>query len=164
MLCWINAEKDTTATLKTLPQLYVDEHIKPIVIETLEECGFKCIRISKTKKYAGRDEKDYVQEIYAEGRVFVTSDMQFVEYVIANNIKHAGIVEIPPHLDDNTLISVTVVLAGAVEVYVEELGRNSLRRHIIYLAHDGFHTIDKKGKDQLWYSVEAFDRDLGTSE
>ena len=147
---------------KTLPQIYVDEHIKPPVIEACEECGFKCIRISKTKKYAGREEKDYIQDIYAEGKLFVTNDVKFRRYVVANNVKHAGIVEMPQNLDYERMITVTAVLAGCVEGYVEELGRNSLRKHVFYIANDGFHIIDENGKDQLWYSAEAFDIDLGT--
>jgi hypothetical protein len=149
---------------KTLPQVYVDEHIKPAVMEAFEECGFKCIQISKTKKYAGREEEDYIQEIYAEGRLFVTNDVKFRKHVVANNIKHAGIVEIPQNLAYERLVTVTAVWAGCVEAYVEEFGRNSLRNHVFYIANDGFHIIDDKGKDQLWYSSEAFDIDLGTLE
>ena len=149
---------------KTLPQLYVDEHIKPAVIETFEECGFKCIRISKTKKYAGRKEQDYIQEIYAEGALFVTSDLEFVEYVITKRERHAGILQIPPNLDEEALITVSAVLSGLVEGHIEEHGGNSLRRQIIYVANDGFRNIDAKGNDQLWYSFEALDIDLDTPE
>jgi predicted nuclease of predicted toxin-antitoxin system len=149
---------------KTLPELYVDEHIKPAVIETFEECGFKCIRISKTKKYAGRKEQDYIQEIYAEGRLFVTSDLEFVEYVITNRIKHVGILEIPPNLDEETVITVSAVLCGLVEGHIDNYGRNSLRRQVIYVSNDGFRNIDAMGNDQLWYSFEALHVDLNTPE
>jgi hypothetical protein len=56
------------AKKKVLPQVYFDEHIKPPVVDSFRAEGFKCVLISKTRKYAGRDEKDYIEEIYAEGK------------------------------------------------------------------------------------------------
>ena len=77
---------------KVLPQVYFDEHIKPPVVDMFRKVGFKCVLISKTRKYAGRDEKDYIEEIYAEGKPFVTSDLEFVfDHVLARNVKHAGV-------------------------------------------------------------------------
>ena len=148
---------------KSLPQIYVDEHIKPPVIEAFEECGFKCIRISNTKQYAGRKEEAYIQAFYREGRPFVTNDRKFRKYVVANNPKHAGIVEIPQDLDYEDMVTVSAVWAGCLEGYVEGLGRNSLRRHVFYTSNDGFRIIDPKGKDQLWFAFEALNIDLGTS-
>src|SRR5215217_4358780 len=147
---------------KTLPEIYVDEHIKPPVIEAFEECGFKCIQISKTKKYAGRNEDDYIEEIYSEGRLFATSDVQFRKRVLAkkNKVKRAGIVEIPPDVDYEDIGRVIGLLAGCVEGYIEAFGKNSLRNHVLYVAHDGFHLVDEKGKDLLRYSFEALDIDL----
>ena len=72
---------------RDLPKLYFDEHVKPDVIMAFKEEGFKCLLISKTSKYAGRDEKDYIQEIYAEEKVFVTGDIEFIRYVVANKTR-----------------------------------------------------------------------------
>ena len=48
---------------KYLPQIYFDEHIKPGVIETFKDEGFRCLLISNTRKYKGRDAKDSIEEI-----------------------------------------------------------------------------------------------------
>ena len=97
-----------------LPAVYFDEHIKPDVIEAFAEEGFKCLRISKTKKYAGRDEKDYIKEIYAEGKLFTTADIAFIDDVREQKIKHAGIVGIPPHSDRETTRDDVSVLAEII--------------------------------------------------
>jgi hypothetical protein len=34
---------------------------------------------------------------------------------------------------------------------------------VLMVFHDGFRIIDPKGKDQLWFSFEALNIDLGTS-
>src|SRR3712207_905382 len=82
-----------------LPRIYCDVHIKPGAIEAFAEQGFKCIRIPNSK-YRERDEKDFIEEIYAEGDLFATGDLEFTEYVRENDIKHAGIIEVPPGLDN----------------------------------------------------------------
>ena len=65
----------------SLPQIYCDVHIKPGAIEAFTKRGLKCIRISDTSKYKDRDEKDFIGEIYAEGKLFSTGDLAFTEYV-----------------------------------------------------------------------------------
>jgi hypothetical protein len=53
---------------------YFDEHIHPGVVNAFREQRFKCILISKTRKYAGLDEREYIQHIRAEGAFFVTGN------------------------------------------------------------------------------------------
>jgi len=147
---------------KSLPEIYFDEHIKPGVVETFRDLGFKCLLISKMRKYKSRDEKDYIEEIYSEGRVFVTSDIEFAKYVVDNKIKHSGILLIPSGWDSDIVEFATAGLIGIVKGEIEQGGKNALRRLIFYIAEDGFRVVDEKGKDTLLYSVEAFERDLNT--
>src|SRR5215217_1562515 len=138
-----------------LPQLYIDEHIKQEVIDTFKEQGFKCLLIANTRKYAGRDEKDYIEEIYAEGRVFVTSDVGFFHYLLDNKVKHAGVVLIPPGLADEDAEFGSYVMAGLLQGFIESDGKHALRRLVFYIAPDGFRVVDDTGDDELLYSWEA---------
>ena len=139
---------------RDLPQIYFDEHIKPDVIEAFKDEGFKCLLIAKTRKYAGKDEKDYIMEIYAEGKLFATSDVAFISYVLEQNIKHAGIVGIPPDSDKTTRNDVSV-LAEIIKAYISGGGKNILRKSIIYVARDGYRLIDPQGKGTLLLSWDA---------
>jgi hypothetical protein len=147
-----------------LPQLYFDEHIKQVVVDTFKEQGFKGLLISNTRKYAERDEKDYIQEIYAEGRVFVTSDVEFFYYLLDNKVKHAGVVLIPPGLTDDENQLGAFELAGLLKGYIDSGGKHALRRLIFYIAADGFRVVDDAGKDQLLYSWEALERDYDITD
>lgn len=95
-----------------LPELYIDEHIKQGVVDTFTEQGFKCLLIANTRKYAERNEEDYIEEIYPEGRVFVTSDVNFFHHLLDNKKRHAGVVLIPPRLTDDEYILGAFELAG----------------------------------------------------
>jgi hypothetical protein len=150
------------AKKKQLPEVYIDEHIKPGIIDTFKELGFKCLLIAKTRKYAGRDEKDYIGEIYSEGRLFATSDIEFATYVDENKIKHAGIILIPSGWDDDILDIALTGLLGIVMGEIEEYGKNALRRLIFYIAEDGFRVVDEKGKNHLLLSVDRYRQDLET--
>ena len=149
---------------RDLPPIYFDEHIKQVVIETFKEQGFKCLLIAKTKKYAGRDEKDYIEEIYAEGNVFATSDVDFFHYLLDNKIKHAGIVVIPPGFDNDSAAYGAGVMANILKEFIDIGGKNALRRLVFYIAEDGFRVFDDKGADTLLYSITEMERDLGIWE
>src|SRR5919202_1114114 len=138
---------------RDLPKLYFDEHVKPDVIMAFKEGGFKCLLISKTSKYAGRDEKDYIQEIYAEEKVFVTGDIEFIRYVVANKIKHAGILGVPSTWDNEIAGKASAALAGLVKTRVRQLGKNSLKKVVLYVDDDGYHVI-AKGIQRLVYSMD----------
>lgn len=138
------------AKKKVLPQVYFDEHIKPPVVDEFREAGSKCVMIANTKGYAGREEQDYKEEIYAEGKPFVTSDSEFVDdHVLEHNVKHAGIILIPKVYNDASARDHHTALAEIAKIFIKEFGRNALRRHIIYIAEDGFRVLDDKGEDYL---------------
>ena len=64
-----------------LPQIYCNVHFKPRAVEAFTEQGLKCIQISDTSKYKDRDEKDFIGEMYAEGKLFSIGDLAITEYV-----------------------------------------------------------------------------------
>ena len=141
---------------RDLPPLYVDEHIKQGVIDAFKENGFKCIEISKTNKQAGRDEIDYIQEIYAEGKVFVTSDNGFFKVVKVNKLKHAGIVYIPSDLDSERAEVYSAILALLIKLTIDVAGKHGMRKTILYINQDGHRMIDEKGGDTLLYPMTGY--------
>src|SRR5947209_4054412 len=79
--------------------VYLDEHVPSEIKNTFQEMKLRTLEISKTKKYAGRDEFDYINELLSENAVFVTSDFEFIKRILDQNVKHAGIVYIPKDTD-----------------------------------------------------------------
>jgi uncharacterized protein YbcV (DUF1398 family) len=146
---------------RNLPQIYIDEHIKEGVVDTFTDKGFKCIFIAKTRKYAGRDEKDYIEEIYREGRLFATSDFEFADFVVVNKKKHAGIILLPSKWHDDIIELLVYEISDFIKTYIDELGKHAFRRLIVYVAEDGIHLIDEKGDDTILYSVDLLAQDYG---
>jgi hypothetical protein len=146
-----------------LPQIYCDVHIKPGAIEAFTELAFKCIRIPESE-YRGIDEKGFIRYLYAKGALFATGDLEFTEYVRENNVKHAGIIEILPDLNNEEAHWAADGLAKVAKVHIKGLGKHALRKHILYFNNDGVRITDDKSDDSLFYSWEAIERDLGTPE
>ncbi len=84
--------------------------------------------------------------------------------MLDNNIKHAGIVEIPTDFDDEAAIFRSHIQANLLKFFVDELGKKRLEESGFYIAHDGHRVIDEKGEDILLYSQELIERDYGLSE
>jgi hypothetical protein len=138
---------------------YFDEHIHPSVINAFKDQGYKCILISKTRQYAGVDERKYIQHIRAEGAFFVTGDIEFIEDVIQQKIKHAGIILIPTRWEDDVLGFAAAGIAGCVLGIIDWKGRRSLYNMIFSIEEDGFH-ITEKGINKLDYSIDQFTLDI----
>jgi len=132
---------------------YFDEHIRPSVVNSFREQRIKCLLISKTRKYAGVDEREYIQQIRAEGAFFVTGDAEFVKDVIRQKIKHAGIVLIPTAWEDDLIGYIAAGIAGFVLGFIDREGRRSLYDTIFSIEEDGFHII-VEGIDKLEYSFD----------
>jgi hypothetical protein len=85
------------------------------------------------------------------GEAIVTSDLEFVfDHVLENNVKHAGIIAIPKDYNDASDGDLHTGLAYTAKLLIQGVGKNALRRHIIYIAEDGLRVLDDKGKDDLW--------------
>jgi hypothetical protein len=79
----------------------------------------------------------------------------FIDDVREQKIKHAGIVGIPPHSDRETTRDDVSVLAEIIKIWVSEGGKNALRKHILYVASDGYRLIDPQGENTLLVSWDA---------
>jgi hypothetical protein len=77
---------------KRWPSIFVDEHVSPVVKAAFTGGGFRTVEVARDSRYAGRDEKDYIEEMYAANEVFVTGDAEFVEYVLDKRPRHACVV------------------------------------------------------------------------
>jgi hypothetical protein len=138
--------------------IYLDEHLPSEIKIPFQEMKLRTLEISKTKKYAGRNEFDYIHELFSENAVFATSDLEFVEGILDQNTKHAGIVYIPKDMARDDKITFVWAAAG----FIRGLTDNSsvlVHNQIIYPAVDGVH-IFEKGKDKLdmswdWLNKEA---------
>jgi len=145
---------------RPLPKIYCDVHIKPGALEAFTEVGFKYIRIPESK-YRNRDEHDFIGDLYAENALFATGDLAFTQRVRRENIKHAGILEMHQDLDNEEANWTADGLAKIAKELIRQFGKFALRRHIIYLGHDGFRVFDDKGDDIQFLSWELMERDSG---
>ncbi len=136
--------------------VYFDEHIHKSIVDSFKDLNYRCLFISKTKKYAGRDEKDYIAEIYSEGAIFVTSDLEFFEYIIGNKIFHSGVVYFPSKWDDETNSFAASGMAGYLKGTIDRQGKRSLINSAFYVADDGYHLVEN-GKDDLIMSTDAIE-------
>lgn len=98
-------------------------------------------KIGKTRRFRGRDEADYLPELYRENAVFATADRAFLE---ANEThRHAGIVWVPEPKD-----AIAEFAAEAILRIVDERGIHGMRGVVMFPANDGFHVHDgARGED-----------------
>src|SRR5919112_537430 len=92
-------------------------------------------------------------KIYCDVHIKPGAIEAFTKHVLDNNVKHAGIIEIPPDYDNEEAAAYAELLAEFVAVYIEDDGKHAWRRRIIYLAHDGVTIIHNTG-DEHRYSWE----------
>jgi hypothetical protein len=156
-------EAKMTAARRPLPTMYLDEHINSKLLWVFRQQKFRAVLISRTAKYSGRDEKDYIGRIKSEGAVFCTMDIEFVEYVVQNRIKHAGIVLLPSNWDIDTLTFASAGTAGAIRGMIENKGRSFINNKVFYIADDGYHIIENS-KDRLDYSLARMILDIEEQE
>ena len=127
--------------------VYLDEHLPSEIKNPFQEANLRTLEISKTKKYAGRNEFDYINELFRENAVFVTCDLEFVKWILDQNAKHAGIVYIPEVGNKEEKIALVQLVAVFIRGLLD-VSSSSVRNKIFYLALDGLHIIEN-GKDKL---------------
>ena len=124
---------------KKLPSMCVDEHMDPKVAAAIRDT-FRTVEVLRTHRLRGRDEADYIAELYSENAIFVTSDEEFVNKVIEKGVKHAGIIFVPKPMT----LSEKVLFAQIVGGFVRGGCTGSpfvFRSRVLYAAHDGLRTI-----------------------
>jgi hypothetical protein len=74
--------------------------------------GFRTLLASRDHRYAGRDEHDYINEMYSANEIFVTSDLRFMDWVLhTHGTRHAGLVFLP-YADTEFRAGFAAVTAG----------------------------------------------------
>ncbi|HEU4715834.1 MAG TPA: hypothetical protein VFS14_03315, partial [Candidatus Saccharimonadales bacterium] len=98
---------------------------------------------------------DFIGELASEDALFVTADGRFIEDVVNQDIKHAGIVLVPVSWDDKTLEFAAAGLAGILRGAIESDGRRHLHNQIYIISDDGYYLVEK-GKKRLLCSIDKF--------
>jgi hypothetical protein len=129
------------------PTVCTDEHLSPqvaaafcLVLDTIEA--------SKDRKFKGRDERDYVRELYRQNVVFATSDIEFVEFAYNNQITHAGLVYIPNRFTEfqkeHFAELSAIFICGGCRSF-----RHAFRGCILHPRYDGVHLVRPRRKSEL---------------
>lgn len=134
---------------RILPSIYIDENLPPSVAAAFRP-DFRTIEISRNSKFKGRDEKDYIAELYSDNGIFVTSDASFINYVVDNGVKHAGIVYVPEQMTIEEKVLFAEITGGFIRGSCASSPFTS-RNFVFYPAHDGLRTISR-GKNELEFS------------
>jgi predicted nuclease of predicted toxin-antitoxin system len=134
--------------------LYLDEHIAPETKKILADADWRVIRIQESP-YRGRDERDFIGELRSQSAIFVTSDIEFVDEVVREGIKHGGIWLINPALERDERLMLAALNAG---LFAGTPPRDP-RDIVSYLAYDGLHLMNGE-RDVLAYSFDEIRQDL----
>jgi hypothetical protein len=122
---------------------------------------FRILLASKSKRFRGRDERDYIQELRAENIAFVTQDGEFVEAVISDGVRHAGIVWLPGRADRGELAASAAVGLGRLRGLLDYGGR-AANDYIVKVDHQGLaviwrgRTVESSSIEQITFEVEEY--------
>jgi hypothetical protein len=142
-------------TRRKLPTICVDEHLPPYVRSGFKDAGFRVVEASRD--YRGRDEREYLGEMYAKNEVFVTADQEFVEDVFREGLaRHAGIVWLPAAMDHEQRTGGVELAAALIKFHTAEHGHLGMRGVVLYLARDGFRGWD--GRTRTDTLIISWDR------
>ena len=134
---------------RSLPSIYLDQHIDRTVADAFRPI-FRTIEVSQSAHFRGRDEHDFLPELSRENAIFVTSDEEFIDDVLNDEIPHTGIVFIPSQMDLDEKVLFAVIVGGFIQGACSE-SKSQLHNHVIYPADEGLRSINK-GKDELEFS------------
>jgi hypothetical protein len=137
------------------PSIYIDEHFHPAVKEVFGEAGFRTVAVARDSRYAGKDERDYIELMYGRNEILVTGDAEFVQWVLDNRPKHAGIVFVPQTIASDEKLMLASMAAAVILATVRD-ARFQMRGTVLYAAHDGFRAIQRNGDDSLVFSWEWY--------
>lgn len=133
---------------KRRPAIVIDEHVHPQVAEVFRDVGFRTLLAARDRRYAGRDEHDYVGELYAANEVFVTSDLKFLLWVLREHgSRHAGLVYLPI-ADTEFRTGFAAVTAGWLWGSTDH-SPFAMRGKILYWGTGGLHEVDAPSKIRI---------------
>ena len=139
-----------------LPQICIDENLSPSVADQFRKAGFRVLEVAKHPGLRGRDERDFIVDLLGLNAVFVTGDAEFVEEVLDQTTRHAGIVFVEQTSSprDKEWFSLTAAY-GIIGRCAD--GPRAFHGRIAYLAAEGIRVIHR-GRDRLAYSWPALER------
>ena len=118
---------------RKLPTICIDEHVSSTVSEAFAETGFRTIQAGKSLRFKGRDEFNYLAELYADNAIFVTEDGRFFDKLAAGAAnRHAGVVLMPVGYPPEVKGSLASLIAGLIKVWVSAEGQRSMRGLVLY--------------------------------
>jgi predicted nuclease of predicted toxin-antitoxin system len=132
-----------------LPSIYVDEHLESRIAAAFKPT-FRLIEAARSNRIRGRDERDFISELYRENAILVTSDAEFVNESVDDNVRHAGIIYVPT----NITLDEKINFAEIVRDYIVAACRSlpfAFRGVVLYPGYDGLHTIRNK-TDKMEFS------------
>jgi hypothetical protein len=135
--------------------LYLDEHIAPETKEILNDADYRAIRINESP-YRGQDERSFIGELRSQDAVLLTSDIEFVDEVVRERIRHGGIWLINPALERDERVMLAAINAG----FFAEVPARQLRDVVSFLAHDGLRLVIGEERSLLVYSFDQLREDL----
>lgn len=138
------------------PLVLVDEHIHPYVQKALA-LHMRVTDASTTWKFRGRDEREYIHDLYLSNTAFATSDREFVDEVWDSEIEHGGIIYVPNKAAQHDQ-EVFAEVAGIFISAWYERTRYAFRGCMLYPTREGLHLIRKKQSSELVFSwLQLFD-------
>ena len=130
-----------------LPRICLDEHIHPRVADAFRP-EFRTVEIAQTNRFRGRDESDFISELYRENAIFVTSDRLYVEEAVEAHVRHAGIIFVPKQLMLDEKVFFAALVGGYIRGACSHGSRIPLRGCVLYPGMDGLHSV-VSAKDTL---------------
>ena len=135
----------TSNRRRRLPSICVDEHLEPAVAAAFRP-EFRVIEIAKTWRLRGREEREFVPELYRENAVFVTSDGDFVNDAVDGGVRHAGIIYVPSKMTSDEKVYFAEIVGGFVRGGCVS-SPHVFRECVLYPGHDGLRAIRGKRDD-----------------
>ncbi len=139
----------TRRSRRTLPSIVMDEHVPPSVTAAFRPL-FRTQEAAKHPRLRGRDETDYLSELYARNAIFVTSDVAFVNALANTTRRHAGVLYIPHELLDDEKVLFAQIAGGYIQGACST-SSTALRGRILYPGDDGLRSV-LRSKDDLEFS------------
>lgn len=138
---------------RPLPVIIVDEHVAPAIIKSVENIGwFRVQRPCLGRRFHGRDEWDYLPEPRSLNYVFLTLDGAFVRRVVAERVRHAGIVWMQGSWPVSELAAAVNIARGEVRWHLDNYGVHGMRDLVIRMEQDGVRLIED-GREWLAASM-----------
>lgn len=105
---------------------------------------FRTIEVAHTNRFKGRDEADFIAELFRENRIFVTSDRVFVDAAIENGLRHVGICFIHEHMTVDEKVLFAEIAGGFIRGVCSVRTPCFFRGRVLYVGHDGLRSIVSK--------------------